>query len=146
MEISVHSEEETSVVADKALRLMRHDAPVGRAAVLAVYGDLGAGKTTFVKALAERLGVADEVTSPTYLLIRSYETSDPQFSTLIHIDAYRLEDPRELIHLEWGELIGDSKALIAIEWADKVESLLPSTTKRLTFEHVTAHTRVVRFN
>lgn len=89
--------------------------------VLVVSGELGAGKTTFVQGLAEGLGIEAQVTSPTFTIIHEYQgTRCP----LYHIDAYRLEDPREAEELGLEEYFyGDG--ITAVEWAENIIQLLP---------------------
>ena len=107
-------------------------APEGAAAVLGLSGDLGAGKTTFVQHLARALGVTESVTSPTFVIMKSYATTDPQWQQLVHIDAYRIESVDELAVLGFATLLQQNNTIICIEWAERVASLLPPHTKTLT--------------
>ena len=106
----------------------------GGAAVIALSGDLGAGKTTFVQALARTLGIEETVTSPTFVIMKQYQTTAERFSELIHIDAYRIEDLDEMRVLGFDRLLEKNRAMICIEWAEKIADLLPESTTTLSFE------------
>ncbi len=98
-------------------------------------GDLGAGKTTLVKGLAEAAGAAttEDVTSPTFTLIHEYQ--GPRLR-LIHFDLYRLEAERELLTLGLDELTEDPTALILIEWGDKFPSLIARADGEVAIDRV----------
>ncbi|MDO8572771.1 MAG: tRNA (adenosine(37)-N6)-threonylcarbamoyltransferase complex ATPase subunit type 1 TsaE [bacterium] len=115
------------------------------ATVVGLSGELGSGKTAFVKGVAQALGVKNTVTSPTFVLEKIY-TLPPgkEFSKLVHIDAYRLEDKKELNALNWDEVIEDSKILILIEWPECVKGALPKDAMRIEFRFVSEHTREIR--
>ncbi|MEX0652195.1 MAG: tRNA (adenosine(37)-N6)-threonylcarbamoyltransferase complex ATPase subunit type 1 TsaE [Candidatus Paceibacterota bacterium] len=110
--------------------------PQKTATVVGLYGDLGAGKTTFTKALARALGVDETVTSPTFVLEKIYSLANQKqargFSQLVHIDAYRLEESKELKQLNWNTYIVDPKNIIVVEWADRVAEFLPEDIKKVT--------------
>lgn len=97
----------------------------GRGAVIALHGDLGAGKTTFVQYLAAELGVSRPVTSPTFTLVGEYPL--PDGGLLVHMDLYRLKAGTDLDSIGFDEYI-QSGALIAIEWAERAEGSLPAET------------------
>lgn len=101
------------------------------ASVLALYGDLGAGKTTLTQVIGENLGVNTSIVSPTFVVMKRYETNNERFRSLIHIDAYRLESLEELEVLGFKDWLNETDTLMVIEWADKVEKLLPDETLRL---------------
>jgi tRNA threonylcarbamoyladenosine biosynthesis protein TsaE len=95
--------------------------------VIALRGDLGAGKTTLVQGLAAGMGIIDRVTSPTFTLVNEYRS--PRGARLIHIDTYRLGDAdatREAATFGLEEILEASDAVIAIEWAERVTALLPA--------------------
>jgi tRNA threonylcarbamoyladenosine biosynthesis protein TsaE len=104
-----------------------------RATVLALQGNLGAGKTTFVQALAKELGVATVVQSPTYVLMKSYPLAHGQFKMLIHIDAYRFEKPEEFAALKPDTFLSDPANLVCIEWPEKVGGMLSVPDLVITF-------------
>jgi tRNA threonylcarbamoyladenosine biosynthesis protein TsaE len=118
------SEEETSAVGQQIAPSLR------RGDVILLYGELGAGKTAFVRGLARGLGASsDEVTSPTFTLIQEYRGP----TTLYHVDLYRL-DPREVDDLGLDELIS-SGGVVAIEWAERWEQR-PSSVHEVWLEHL----------
>ena len=107
---TTYSEQETAAVGRELARRL------GPGSVVLLSGDLGAGKTAFVKGLAEGLGVdAGEVTSPTFTLVQEYRGGR---LTLFHVDLYRLTDPREIDDLGLDEIALDG--VLAIEWAEKL--------------------------
>ena len=95
-------------------------AELGAGTVIALHGDLGAGKTCFIQGLAAALGIDEPITSPTYTLIGEYEGRLP----LHHIDLYRLSGPVEALGLGLEEYF-DVNGITAIEWAERAEGLLP---------------------
>jgi tRNA threonylcarbamoyladenosine biosynthesis protein TsaE len=109
--------------------------PSDRARVIALSGNLGAGKTTFTQGFAKALGIARPVQSPTFVVMKIYELEEKYLKHLVHIDAYRIETSQELDHLGFRELLKDKDAVILIEWADRVKKILPKDTMWLTFEH-----------
>jgi tRNA threonylcarbamoyladenosine biosynthesis protein TsaE len=94
--------------------------------ILAVSGDLGAGKTTFIQALAKALGVRRFVPSPTFALMRSYVLPKKVngISRLVHVDAYRLESEAEILALDLDEELADGKSLLVIEWPERIPNWL----------------------
>src|SRR5689334_24343929 len=123
---------------------------VNAATVVGLYGELGSGKTTFMKFFAEALGVEETVQSPTFVIMRIYKLQNAKrktqsdsdlrlatcdFQHLIHIDAYRLESGLELEKLGWNEIIADPGNLICIEWPERVIEVMPEHFV-LRFEHV----------
>jgi tRNA threonylcarbamoyladenosine biosynthesis protein TsaE len=92
--------------------------------VIALRGDLGAGKSTLARAIARGAGIRGDVPSPTFNLVFRYET--PHGVSLHHLDLYRLEDPDEVWELGWADLGADIHDLVVIEWPERAEALLPS--------------------
>ncbi len=115
-----------AAVFDVAKRLLAAvcDTPRSGAALILLRGDLGAGKTTLTKALAATLGVTETVTSPTFVVMRSYETAHESFTRLVHIDAYRIEAEAEVAVLRIPELFTDPETLIVIEWPERIPNTL----------------------
>mgnify|MGYP001562904296 CR=1 FL=1 len=112
-----------------------------RATVVGLSGDLGSGKTAFAKCLASALGIADVVTSPTFILEKVYiiprgSLVGERFTKLIHIDAYRLHSASEMRALDWDALLADEHNLILLEWPEQVKEVLPKDITMLSFEYV----------
>lgn len=108
--------------------------------VLALIGELGSGKTTFVQGLAKGLGInPDLVKSPTFVLLREYPGRVP----MTHIDGYRLEGPESAMWLDVDWLFSRKK-VTAIEWADRVAGCLPDDYLELRFAHRTSNQRTIR--
>ncbi len=109
------------------------------ATVIGLYGDLGSGKTTFMKFFAEHFGVEEDVQSPTFVIMKIYKILSsklqaPSFSKLIHIDAYRLDSGQELLNLGFQEILSDPRNIVCIEWPERVSEVLPKHIV-LNFSH-----------
>ena len=110
--------------------------------ILLLDGDLGAGKTCFVRGLCEGLGGDPrQVSSPTFAILQEYTIEDGL--TLIHIDAYRLSGEEELESIGWDEYVADQNVVIAIEWPSNIASAIPSNAILLKFNHVNMYTREI---
>lgn len=94
---------------------------------IAMYGDLGAGKTAFVQGLAKALGITSHVTSPTFTIVNEYEGRLP----LYHFDVYRIADPDEMYEIGYDDYI-DSDGVCVVEWAELIEDLFPDRYYKLT--------------
>jgi len=106
-----------------------------KATVVGLQGELGSGKTHFVKMLGKMMGIEEHITSPTFVIMKTYDIDWRGFKKLIHIDAYRLESAQELLHLGWQDLIENPENLILIEWPEKVEGIMPKDSKTILFQH-----------
>lgn len=126
------SEEETRKIARKLAR----DIKTG---IIALTGELGAGKTTFVQGFAKGLGIKDKIISPTFVLIRQHPIPNTN-RTLYHIDLYRLNDFTEL---GLKEIMGDPNNIVLIEWAEKIEKNLPKKTMRITLQKIAENKRLI---
>lgn len=129
---------ETQELAGKILRNVLGGKSRKTAAVLALEGELGGGKTTFVQGLAKALGVKEKILSPTFVIMKRFHVACrmPHVIDLYHIDCYRIDDPRDLLDLGFDEIVKDSKNLIVVEWADKVKSIIPEDAIWVKFEWV----------
>jgi len=111
--------------------------------VVALYGDLGSGKTTFTKHLAKQLQVSEVITSPTFVIQKRFNVNFNNFTNLYHLDVYRLKDESELSTLNWNEILSQKGNLIVIEWPEIIEKALPKNTIKLNFTTVDESTRKI---
>jgi tRNA threonylcarbamoyladenosine biosynthesis protein TsaE len=100
--------------------------------VVTLAGDLGAGKTTLVQAIARGYGVTDAVTSPTFALVHEYRAPE---SPVFHLDLYRLEGPHQLANVGWEDILA-SRAIVLIEWPDRAGTELPPAALEIILAHV----------
>ena len=121
-------------------RLQRE--PNRRATVLALRGDLGAGKTTFVQGFMKALGVKHRITSPTFVIFRKYplkshvsNVARQMFNNAYHFDLYRIHKPKELLDLGFQKILKDPHAIVLIEWPERVKKILPKNIILLNFKH-----------
>lgn len=124
--MKIHSETEMLDLGRKIARNIKLPA------VIELVGDVGVGKTTFTRGLAEGLGIPEAITSPSYTISKRYQISSGTSASgeLIHYDFYRLGDPG-IMRDELAEALGDSNSLIVIEWGGDVSHLLPEEHLRL---------------
>jgi len=99
--------------------------------VIALRGELGAGKTTFVQGFARQLGILEQPKSPTFLLAKEYRIPHTEYS-LWHLDCYRLSDHRDLITLDLHTIFAQPQNMVIVEWPERVSEGLPR-------EHVEVH-------
>ena len=111
--------------------------PLDGAVVLALRGDLGSGKTTFIQGFAGGLGVKEKIISPTFVILK-------RFGNFYHIDCYRLGKPEEILPLDWQEIIANPRNIVAVEWPEKIEKFLPEETFFLNFKFINKNRREVK--
>ena len=113
---------------------------MGDATIFAFYGKMGAGKTTFIKAVCEALGVNDVVTSPTFAIINEYSLPS---GSIYHFDFYRIKKLSEVYDMGYEDYLY-SGSYCFIEWPELIEEILPDDAVRISIEELSDGTRVVR--
>lgn len=128
------------------------------ATLINLKGDLGAGKTAFTKSVAKAFGIEEHITSPTFIIAKSYTLpgvnlspeefespqefrAHPHFNELVHIDAYRMENPEEASVLRLPEMLRDPRKIILIEWPEQLEGELPKPNMNLELRFINETTR-----
>ena len=138
---------------------------MSRSGVVALYGNLGSGKTTFVQGLARGFGIKKRIISPTFIIVRQYKVSPlrspfghlgggegirpsthARCNTFYHVDLYRIENQREIEGMGLREIINDGKNTIVIEWAEKMQNLLPKKRWDVEFKDLGGSKRKITIN
>jgi len=141
MEIITKSANETQKLGEKIGRDLK-----GRS-IIALYGELGSGKTTFIQGLAKGLGIKKRIISPTFVFIRQYQATNHQLPiTFYHIDLYRVEKFEDTKGLGLEEIFADRSSIIAIEWAEKIKKILPKKRIDVYFEYEAGNSRQITIN
>ena len=136
MEIKINSLDNIREAAKQFIAAMEDNT------VFAFYGRMGAGKTTFIKAICEELGVTDVINSPTFAIVNEYR-SDETGELIYHFDFYRIKKLDEVYDMGYEDYFY-SGALCFIEWPELVEEVLPGDAVKVTIEEVEDGTRSVR--
>ena len=136
MEIKINSLDNIHEAAKQFIAAMEDNT------VFAFYGKMGAGKTTFIKAICEELGVTDVINSPTFAIVNEYR-SDETGELIYHFDFYRIKKLAEVYDMGYEDYFY-SGALCFIEWPELIEEVLPGDAVKVTIEEVEDGTRAVR--
>jgi len=118
-----------------------------KAIIISLEGDLGGGKTTFTKGFARGLGIKDNIKSPTFIIFRKFQI--PHFKqksgpkTFYHFDCYRIEDPKEILDLEFKKIIENPQNIVIFEWGDKIKKILPDDCFKIKFEFLDKNKRKI---
>jgi tRNA threonylcarbamoyladenosine biosynthesis protein TsaE len=129
--VSQSAQDTQRIAAELAARLLAGMAGHSKATVIALRGELGAGKTTFTQGLAHALGVAERPKSPTFMLAKQYAIPGTGFS-LWHLDCYRLNGRQDIVALDLHAIFEDRRNLVLIEWPERIGDGLPR-------EHIDIH-------
>lgn len=123
-----HSAEETRMFAGKFARRVKPKS------VIALYGDLGAGKTTFAQGFLSALGADEPYISPTFVIMKQYELPESKndIRRVYHVDAYRIDDSSDIEKLGFEEWFTDPAGLVLVEWPEKLGRLLPVDVKKIS--------------
>ncbi|MCK4454315.1 tRNA (adenosine(37)-N6)-threonylcarbamoyltransferase complex ATPase subunit type 1 TsaE [Candidatus Parcubacteria bacterium] len=115
------------------------------ALLIGLVGDLGAGKTTFLQGFAKGVGIKEKILSPTFVIMKKFQIQNPKSNIqyLIHIDCYRIQKPEEILEIGFQEIISNPENIIAIEWSEKIEKILPKNIIKIKFKFINKNTRKI---
>ncbi len=136
---------ETQKLGKKLAQQILNKPPSKIAQIIGLKGELGAGKTTFLKGLASGLRVKEKILSPTFVIMKKFKIPDLK-RQLVHIDCYRIKEKKQILDLGFQEIISDSKNIVTIEWAEKIEDILPKETIFINFQFVDRNKRKISIN
>ena len=108
--------------------------------LLALRGNLGGGKTTFLQGFAKGLGIKEKILSPTFVILKRFKVTKV-FENFYHIDCYRLKDSKDILELDFKKIVSDPNNIIAVEWPEKIKKVLPTDLIKLDFKFVDEKTR-----
>jgi tRNA threonylcarbamoyladenosine biosynthesis protein TsaE len=116
--------------------------------IIALDGELGSGKTTFVQGLARGLGIKNRIISPTFIIIRSYKIKNKNINAknFYHIDLYRITSDQDVVGMELSEIIHNPSNLVAIEWPERIAKILPKDIISINLRYLDDDRREIRIN
>ncbi len=134
MQYVSQSAADTQAIAAKLAEKIMASMPNAAATIIALRGDLGAGKTTFTQGFARALGIVQQPKSPTFMLAKQYAIPETPYS-LWHLDCYRLQSHNDLATLDLHALFADANNIMLVEWPERVGDGLPRDRIEVHFEH-----------
>ncbi len=143
IEIITKSAEATKNVGFNLALALKKEPTLNKALAVALEGNLGSGKTTFIQGLAAGLGIKESVLSPTFLILKQFSIALKNYKNFYHIDTYRLKNPKELLELGFKDLLNNPENIIVIEWADKIKKILPKDILKIKFTNLGKNKRKI---
>jgi len=115
--------------------------------VIALNGELGSGKTTFIKGLAKSSAVKEEITSPTFVVLKSYQgkIKDKEI-VLVHIDAYRINNIDDIKSVGIEDYLERNDVVMVVEWAERIKEILPADLYQINFKFIDENTREISYD
>lgn len=143
MEFLSKSPEETKkIAADLAQKIIK----TKKGAVIAMEGELGAGKTTFIQGFIASLGIDEKVKSPTFVIMKKYSIHGGTYrgTNLYHLDCYRIADHKDLRIPEFEEILNEEGSIVFIEWAERIREILPKNHLTVHIDHIDNNQRKIK--
>jgi tRNA threonylcarbamoyladenosine biosynthesis protein TsaE len=131
------------IAAKLAEKIIRRRRSSSGAVVVALFGDLGSGKTVFAKGFAKKAGVKNHVTSPTFVILKKFDLKNKTFKNILHIDAYRILKPEEMFVLGWKKAVKNPENIILVEWPENIKKILPKSLFNVVLSHIKGGLRAI---
>jgi tRNA threonylcarbamoyladenosine biosynthesis protein TsaE len=139
--IITNNKDETAVLAERLAKTLKGGD------FLAFYGDLGAGKTTFIQGLAKGLGIEKRIISPTFIIMRHYalkpKTENIKLKNFYHVDLYRTQSKHDLLGIGLDQIIQDENNIVALEWSEKMGNLMPKKRIEIKLKYLSDNQREI---
>jgi len=161
MEFNIDTEKDLKFVAEEIhktlqikMALESRTSKKYTATVIGLFGDLGSGKTTFTKYFGKSFGILmRDIISPTFVIQKRFDIkqvsksdNDKVFKNLYHLDVYRIDDSSEILSLGWDKMINDPKNIILVEWAEKIQDILPDDTIKIYLKSTGENSRNIKID
>jgi tRNA threonylcarbamoyladenosine biosynthesis protein TsaE len=137
---------ETKKISQALLTEIIGEKSKNKALVMALEGDLGGGKTTFLQGFAKALGIKDKILSPTFVIMKSFQIPPKKriiFKKFYHFDCYRLAKGNDILSLGFSKIISDPFNIVAVEWSEKIKDALPPETVKIKFDFINGNKRKI---
>ena len=138
--------QETQKIGEDLAQKIIETGPQKQAVVLCLSGNLGGGKTTFLQGFANGLGIKEKILSPTFVIMKNFSAQGGPASgwkNFYHIDCYRLNSEDDILELDFKNIIKNPENIVAIEWPEKIEKVLPKKTIKIDFKFIDEKTREI---
>lgn len=144
--ITTNSVKETQELGEKLAKETLKQNLKETALVLALQGNLGGGKTTFLQGFAKGLGIKEKILSPTFVLIKRFKIKNKHFKNFYHIDCYRINNIKDIEELGLGDIILNPENIVAVEWSERIKNRLPKSTIMIKFDFIDKNKRRIVIN
>lgn len=142
--ISKSFQETQKLGEDFAKQILKEGSKKSGAVIIALYGDLGGGKTTFMQGFAKGLGISEKILSPTFVIEKRFALKNKNLKNLYHIDCYRMKSAKDVSKIGLDKIFLDNKNIVALEWAKKIEKEIKGgSVTSIKFKFIDDNTREI---
>lgn len=145
IEIVTNKKKETIETGKALAKEILKITPQKKAFLICLKGDLGGGKTTFIQGFTKGLGIREKILSPTFIIFRKFKIKKSKYEEFYHFDCYRIKKPKEILMLNFKEIISNPKNIVAVEWADRIKKILPKNVLWIEFKFLNLNKRKIIF-